>query len=410
MLAIVGVYLVIMYAPMPVIIRAIYPFTYFIFYQHAIIARSYILLSLILSLIAIIYQKRRERIYLFATLLILLGSVSVHGFLISLGLIAVEAIKVVKDWGNLERNEKARYLKSVMALCIFFAISVLILWPPSDHSTASGYNFGLIDYLRTNAHLIYDCLSGNRYLSILLFTVLLWWFWYRKKLLVFLATTVPIFTLFAVKWTNPHYAGIFFMVLFFNLWLSFKAYIAGDWRNKPGLIILTAILTIFSFHLYWTVSAFRYDFSEKYSASREVANYLKANHLENQKIAAVGNRTIAILPYFDRNIFANFNAGQKPCYWVWAESYNPNVWSNQDTTANSMHDKAKLAAKDSPDLIIASVLGEYDPSNMPLPGYKLTKFFQGRVHWRDKAGEQESFAIFAREVNNEHTIANVRSQ
>jgi|SRR5262245_29826890 len=38
-----------------------------------------------------------------------------------------------------------------------------------------------------------------------------------------------------------------------------------------------------------------------------------------------------------------------------------------------------------PHLIVATVPGEYDPCNMSLPGYKLTKFFCGRVFGAEKS-------------------------
>ncbi len=408
--AIIGVYLVVMYSPFPIIIRILYPFTYFIFYQYTVVARSYILLILLLPLLAITYRERRRRVYTFTILLMLLGSVSLHGYLIALGLIAVEGIEVLRDWKKLNDKEKRAYLGSATMFGIFSAFTVLILWPPSDGNILSGFNFDIVNFLRVSARVIYEIMTGYRPPSILLFGVMLWWFWRTGRLLVFLATTLPILVLFAVTFYYLHHTGVIFLLLIFNLWLSFETSKALGWKNRPYLTVSTAILVIFSFHLYWAFSAFRYDFSERYSASRDVANYLKANQLDSQKISAVGNRTVAILPYFNRNIFANFNSGQKPCYWMWAKSYNLNVWSYRDTTAGAIHDKVKLAAMDNHALIVVSVIGDYAPASTPVPGYELTKLFSGRVYWRDKAVEQESFAIFTRVVDNTRAATELRNQ
>ena len=44
MIATAGVYVFLKYSPFPKIIKALFPFSYFIFYQYAVIARSYVLL------------------------------------------------------------------------------------------------------------------------------------------------------------------------------------------------------------------------------------------------------------------------------------------------------------------------------------------------------------------------------
>ncbi len=397
-LAIIGVALVVFYSPFPAIVRAIYPFTYFVFYQYAIVARSYVLMSLILSLIAVIYPRRRERLYLFTALLMLLGSVSVHSLLVAFGLIVVEALEALSDWRKLQRDEKNRYIISMLAVGIFLILSFLILLPPKDHSNSSTHSFDPINFLKINVRMIYDFLTGNRYLSILLFSALVWWFIYRKKLLILLATMLPIFAIFGAKYAAPHHAGVLFIVLIFNLWLSYEAYRTKSWKNIANIVVLTAILVIFSIHIYWSVGAYRYDLSERYSASREVADYLRANKLENQKIAAIGIRTLSILPYFNKNIFANLNSGRKPSFWVWSNNYNTEIWSPQDKIGRSINDKLQVVLKETPDAIIISVPAQDDPSKFEVPAYKLAKYFPGKMYFRDKAGEPDSFAILLRDV------------
>src|SRR5205085_4524514 len=55
-----GVWLFIKYAPFPPIIKILYPFTFFVFFQYGVVARNYCLIAPILFLIAINYTKKRE--------------------------------------------------------------------------------------------------------------------------------------------------------------------------------------------------------------------------------------------------------------------------------------------------------------------------------------------------------------
>jgi len=46
-----------------------------------------------------------------------------------------------------------------------------------------------------------------------------------------------------------------------------------------------------------------------------------------------------------------------------------------------------------PDLLVATLLGEYDPSNISLPEYKLTKLFRGRVSGATKSSFRNRLRI-----------------
>ena len=69
--------------PLPLYIRVLLPFTYYLCYQYAVIARSYALIAPLLFIIAAIYTEATRRLAWMTVLLGLLAGVSVHGFLIS---------------------------------------------------------------------------------------------------------------------------------------------------------------------------------------------------------------------------------------------------------------------------------------------------------------------------------------
>src|ERR1700727_2693629 len=78
-----AVYLLLGYAPLPLFIRISLPFTYYLCYQYAVIARSYAFIAPLLFAIAAIYKQASRRPALMTMLLALLAGVSVHGFLVS---------------------------------------------------------------------------------------------------------------------------------------------------------------------------------------------------------------------------------------------------------------------------------------------------------------------------------------
>jgi hypothetical protein len=396
-LTIAGVFLVLRYSPLPPAAKALYPFTYFVFYQYGVVARSYVLLPVLLSLIAIVYPQRRTRIYAFTILLVVLGSVNLHGFLIALGLAAVEGLSVVTQSIALTRAHTLRYLKAGAIFGLLCLFNVVVLWPAGENSLVGGYNFGVANFLLMARHTLSDALTGNKYLSVLVFAPILWWLWQRGCLLLLAATMLPLITLFAVRWVQPHHIGILFIVLFFVLWVSYGEGAQAGPIGRPGrLLVEAAIVVLFAVQAYWTVGAYRYDYAHNFSGSKDVAAYLKRNNLDTSTISIVGNWSTSILPYFDRNIFTNYNGGQKPAYWVWRRDYNPHIWSYLDREGSySIDEKLEAIVSDRPELIIISLQGTpYDESL--LAGYALEGRFGGQLYWRDALSSDDSYAVYRR--------------
>src|SRR5262249_1806498 len=82
------------FSPFPALVRCLLPFTFFVSYQYAVLARSYNLLAPFLFGAAILFPRRRERPLAFAALLVLLSNASLHGFLIASGIGAV----ILRAW------------------------------------------------------------------------------------------------------------------------------------------------------------------------------------------------------------------------------------------------------------------------------------------------------------------------
>jgi hypothetical protein len=138
---------------------------------------------------------------------------------------------------------------------------------------------------------------------------------------------------------------------------------------------------VLSVHVYWSFNAVKNDFYGKYSGSYDVAQYIKANHLESKKIYATSFHSISILPYFDNNIFDNYNNKRNPSFWFWSKK-------------NNMITDIETIIKDSPDLIIIGVKFHGQEKLPVIPKYIFVGMFDGNIFWKNRIFEKDSFALF----------------
>src|ERR1700722_17564643 len=72
-LELAAVYLLLRYAPLPLFIRISLPFTYYLCYQYAVIARSYAVIAPLLFAVAVLYPQASRRTAVMTALLTLLA-------------------------------------------------------------------------------------------------------------------------------------------------------------------------------------------------------------------------------------------------------------------------------------------------------------------------------------------------
>ena len=87
-----GVTFLVTTSPFPRFIKLLLPFTFYLAFQYAIVARSYVLVPLLLFLCAYLWPQRLERPLSIALCLGLLANVALHAAVISGGLAIVYAI------------------------------------------------------------------------------------------------------------------------------------------------------------------------------------------------------------------------------------------------------------------------------------------------------------------------------
>lgn len=388
-----GVWLFLRYSPFPPLIKILFPFTFFVFYQYGVVARSYCLIAPLLFLIAVIYRKKNERPLLFALLLCLLASVSAYTFLMAGALFVVHLLDVVKRWKVLNRGEII-YQAIGTVLLIFTAVAVvLILAQPPDSSFAQGYNLSLLNYLdvsvrRISGALTMDELGNYRTLQTIVssavFIYFLIWCRYKKTLLLFLLPCLLITTLFAVKYSNVWHEGILFLLWIFVLWIGFEKE-----KTEPLIlrkIIKLSVVVVLSIQVYWTARAAFNDYKYDYSGAYALSQYIKKNQLENKKLFVSGWKSLAIMPYFDENIFYNYNDGAKQRYWLWSV-YNRNEMGAGAGVIGRIE-------REQPDFVVFASDHIDIHSEIKIPGYDLVEIFEGDLYWKTGLFEPDSFFVY----------------
>ena len=149
-------------------------------------------------------------------------------------------------------------------------------------------------------------------LSYLALAISCLWFWSRRVLLLYFLSSLSIILLFAIKYYNSWHQGILFLAWILPMWISFQKPDATEripwtYLNRIATITFTAV---FITHIYWTYSSSISDYHGSYSGGQAVANYIEGNDLSNAKIHATSFWSTSILPFFNKNIFANHNNGQ----------------------------------------------------------------------------------------------------
>src|SRR5581483_6640100 len=88
-IAVSGTWMFVFYSPFPFFLRTLVPFTFFLCYQFAVVARSYVLIPLLIFLAAHLIRSGRDKPLLFAVVIGALANSSTFGCFISAGMACV---------------------------------------------------------------------------------------------------------------------------------------------------------------------------------------------------------------------------------------------------------------------------------------------------------------------------------
>jgi hypothetical protein len=398
----IGVAIVEFKSKMPLLVKIMLPFAYYIFYQYTIVARSYCLIFPALMFLTCVYNDKTKKPLLFALGIILLMNISTHMMIVAAGMCLVYGLQVLN--ATRKKISKKYYEDKLSGWKLFenwFVIVLLIacflvvayfLIPPKDQSEVNSYgnniNYGYItsvisDSLVTNTtefvaegidKIRQDTLVASIVAAVA--AVLAFACYFRdRKFYELLVLWLPLYLFLVFYYCNKWHIGMLFEVLVFCLMVHQKL----DKINFFSLVFCA----ICGVQIYYSWTSSQYDINRMYSASEEIANFIKNSHYEDVKIYGVGYSPTAIEPYFEENIFDNKKNNKG--YYEW-KNPNPNYMTIDEIK------------KDMPDIIILSAFRDYaylsvvnrtESSNLYDKYY-----FEGATYVKDGVYENEGFYVY----------------
>jgi hypothetical protein len=349
--ALLGVWVLLGYAPFPFYLRALLPFTFFLAYQYSVVARSYVLFPLLAFLAAHLYRARHPRPIAMAVVLALLANVSVHGTLLAL-VFACAYVWDLKRSGRLQRSREFFAAAGIFAASILFV--AVCLWPAA----------GALPSVSPRINRIIDALAfrepspppppqtaspqappaaGNTPVApgpkpvlgtpatspanprgpsklanipaVLSYAVASWWplaVLFEALVLVYLVRRgevllalgpLVIGAFLAIIYSAPWHLGLLWVTLLSVVWAAWDCQESPQPSASLQNVLAIYLAFLCALQLPWTWRAFRYDATQATSADKATAAYIKTLP-RNLRIAGIGMST-GLQPYFANNPFFN---------------------------------------------------------------------------------------------------------
>lgn len=410
--AVAAVAVLLRYSPFPLGLRVLLPFGFWLAYQDAVVARSYVLFAVLAFPAAAILravaqnQERsasRARLAGLALLLGLMANLSVHGFVISIGLAVVAAVLLRRR--SRAGNRTGAAMPAAL-LCCFWIFAVVTTFPPSNVSFVAGKNFQrskekvlaalgdreaklalaqnrvmhpltlpgeLKEWTPPPPHwtpaearwhkvarvlsLFTYPVSNHRVLALLLCILVI------AQALVFRAWPaargegqagwiglVPwllMILFFTSMYMAPRHAGMLWSALLVTLWLTWPAASPADKKARWLHRVTVAVLVVVALdQVWWTAHSVWGDIHQPYSGDVAMAQLLREEG-SGKRIAGFYYYTVGVNAWFGHNIFFN----QPSAYWQW----KTNVRVDQ---------RAPMTIASHPDIIVLGLMswGKRDSS------------------------------------------------
>jgi hypothetical protein len=378
-----GAWVFIRQAPLPLTVRLAMPFTFYIFFQYSVIARSYCLLPVLLFLCGWIYPRAAEKLGLIVLLLCLMAGVSVHGMIISGAIWLSIHFDLLRQWRTLETTARTRLCLLALAYVIVSLLQVWSAWPAADVLFADKRDYSWDHLLESTDETLSNAFTGE-WISALAVIVGCLPFLYRGRgLLMFLVAGFSLCFFNAYVYANVWHEGMLFLAWLFAMWISGPA-TKSKWISA---LSLAAMLAVIGVQGYWAFMTTAYDWKNPYSGSREAARYLKTMGIVQAGIQGFGFGAVALQPYFDHNVFPNFRNGEASAYYDWSEAYRN--FDGLEDLAKTQPEYVLVGYKDEGEQILTG-------RTVRKSGYKLIKHFEGYLFWHDDVLEPDAFDLYRR--------------
>jgi hypothetical protein len=373
-IALAGVYVLLRWSPFPLILKILLPFGFWLAYQDAVVARSYVLFAVLAFPAAAILRSmardegpvRRSTVIWLAVLLGLMANLSIHGFIASIGFWIVTL-------AVLRRKAKAgmplrKTVPTAIVGCAWIFV-VVTVFPPSDVNFPAGKNLqmstqkiwaalgsqtakaelqdekqrGLTPrpgelpmqaerpFQKTAAEarwhkigrilgLLTFPVSNFRYLALVACVLVI------AQAIVFrpargqvgwvgLMPWALMILLFTSMYLAPRHAGMIWEAMIAALWLTWPAEpVSGGFALWMRRVTVAALVLVALNQVQWTGRAMWEEIHKPYAGDKAMAKWLKANEGE-KRIAGFGYHSVGVTAWFDHPVYFN----QPATYWIWSQ-------------------------------------------------------------------------------------------
>lgn len=368
-IAAAGIYVFLRWSPFPLVLRILFPFGFWLAYQDAVVARSYVLFAVIAFPAAALLREAtvtgltRKKLFALAGLLGLMANISVHGFVASLGF----AVVTLAVWRRQKRTGRVRIAIPAALLCCFWIFVVVTVFPPSDVDFPAGKNLQMstqriwakLGSQKAKAELRAEKLDIHRpgelafvpvrtfqktpgearwhkiarVLALFTFPVsnfrvlaLIACFLVIAQAIVFkpargqlgwigLMPWALMIVVFTWMYLAPRHVGMVWEALIAALWLTWPAEPMASgravWLRR---LTLAALVAVALNQVQWTLHSTWDDIHKPYAGDEETAQWLKAN-AQGKTIAGFAYHSVGVTAWFHGKIYMN----QPTTYWWWSQ-------------------------------------------------------------------------------------------
>lgn len=363
--SVLTVLLIVFKSPFPKVIRYILPFTYFFFYQYGVISRTYCVLELSCVLIAMSFKNRKTKPCRFAGGLYLLCLTSIYGILIAGGISICWLLDIIAEYRSNRFRDIHKDIRLYALLVLLVAVLpvVYLIIPFSDV-----YALGNVsnNYLIRKLLYFIFVLPGDTFISVTglptwetmgivdtipglittLFILGIIILISKRRDIKYYIVPYLFYILFMCFYGSGNHTGIGMIWLCSYIWavydisfisdrcLKIKNVMFSRLGEKDIALIVCAFkvlpIVIVAFSAGYCMKICIDDVRLPYSESKAIADFIKEHNMENAAIMISWDMrsdapdnvmmdydylesentldAVAILPYFDDNIFFNHNA------------------------------------------------------------------------------------------------------
>lgn len=369
----IGVYIFVFRSKFPWYIKCLFPFTFFVFYQYTIVARSYCLIFPLIALLATIWKDRYDKIWIFTLILILLINCEIYTYLLAGSIYSYCLLETFIDFRKGIKKEKKVYI-SFIILFLSFLVTLLYVFPTSSTQFPAQLKSYLISDSFFTPFYINEIVKAIISLLIIGYIILFIYQSDMKRFLVFILMMFPIIIFMNFIYAKPWHYGIITEVMLFIFWIE-------GFENKKSVKIFLIAFCIVQLSLCSLTS--KDDYYEVFSPAEEVAEFLKEYDYNNLNVVCNNFRAVAINSYFDNNIFSNMQSNVGFLYLDTKNEFMSNNYENEYIKDNDV------------DIYVSSFSSE--EMNYEILNYNYNLYeFEGNVFFQGRVYEDQTYWVYVK--------------